>query len=34
MDYYYDDKGNQISTADYDLLRRGKQKRYNKFSAN
>ena len=33
-EYYYDDKGNQITTDDYNALRKRKQKNYNTFSAN
>lgn len=34
LDYYYDDEGNQITTADYDILSKRKQKKYKTFSAN
>ena len=32
--YYYDNKGNRITTDDYNLLSKGKQKNYSTFSAN
>ena len=33
-EYYYDDKGNRITTDDYNTLKKRKQKKYNTFSAN
>lgn len=33
-EYYYDDKGNRITTDDYNLLKEKKQKNYKTFSAN
>ena len=33
-EYYYDDKGNRITTSDYNQLKKRKQKNYNTFSAN
>lgn len=33
-EYYYDDKGNRISTDDYNILKNRKQKNYKTFSAN
>lgn len=33
-EYYYDDKGNRITTDDYNTLKKRKQKRYKTFSAN
>ena len=33
-EYYYDNKGNKITTNDYDTLKQRKQKNYNTFSAN
>ena len=32
--YYYNDKGEQITTDDYNKLKKRKQKKYNTFSAN
>lgn len=33
-EYYYDDKGNRITTDDFNALKKRKQKNYNTFSAN
>lgn len=33
-EYYYDNKGNRITTDDFNLLKKRKQKNYNTFSAN
>lgn len=33
-EYYYDNKGNRITTDDFNLLGKRKQKKYNTFSAN
>lgn len=33
-EYYYDNKGNRITTDDFNLLNKRKQKNYNTFSAN
>lgn len=33
-EYYYDNKGNRITTDDFNLLKKQKQKNYNTFSAN
>lgn len=33
-EYYYDDKGNTITTGDYNALKKRKQKKYTTFSAN
>ncbi len=33
-EYYYDDKGNRITTDDYNLLKKRKQKKFETFSAN
>lgn len=33
-EYYYDDKGNKITTDDYNTLKKRKQKNYQTFSAN
>lgn len=33
-EYYYDDKGNKITTDDYNILKKRKQKNYQTFSAN
>lgn len=33
-EYYYDDKGNSITTNDYNALKKRKQKKYQTFSAN
>lgn len=33
-EYYYDNKGNHITTDDFNLLKKRKQKNYNTFSAN
>lgn len=33
-EYYYDNKGNRITTDDFNLLEKRKQKNYNTFSAN
>lgn len=33
-EYYYDDKGNRITTDDLNMLKQRKQKNYNAFSAN
>ena len=33
-EYYYDDKGNQIKTSDYNALKDKDKKKYNTFSAN
>lgn len=33
-EYYYDDKGNSITTDDYNTLKKRKQKNYQTFSAN
>lgn len=33
-EYYYDNKGNRITTNDFNLLGKRKQKKYNTFSAN
>lgn len=33
-EYYYDDKGNRITTDDFNTLKKRKQKNYNTFSAN
>lgn len=33
-EYYYDENGKQITSSDYNQLRRRKQKNYNTFSAN
>lgn len=34
LEYYYDDKGNRITTDDFNALKKRKQKNYNTFSAN